>query len=342
MSDKSILAGSAKDRNVAETYVLVQNLTPIIQRLLANDPAVTEMRVLGFQLSNDDIQAIAYALTENKTLRALSLDHLQIGDEGAKQLSQGLCYNESLTYLSLRWNNLSNEGGAAIADSLHYNKGIKTLVLSFNNLGPAAGQAFAAALKRNSTMETLDLKWNQIDDEAGDMILDAMSENTGALSSLMLGGNGSTLRNVGKATGDGRSSKRAKSMRFGFGSKDKKTGSEQTISLEQLKKDLANVAASQEMADYEEDEEEEARELEVGDLIEVRGNEPGAPARRGRVRYIGTTEFADGIWVGIEFEGPVGMNDGMVEGKRYFTCPPKRGSFLRPDKLVFLDEEFEE
>ena len=101
-SEKSILAGSAKDRNVAETYVLVQNLTPIIQRLLANDPAVTEMRVLGFQLSGDDIQAIAYALTENKTLRALSLDHLQIGDEGAKQLSQGLCYNESPILLTLQ------------------------------------------------------------------------------------------------------------------------------------------------------------------------------------------------------------------------------------------------
>lgn len=341
MADKSILAGSAKDRNVAETYVLVQNLTPIIQRLLANDAAVTEMRVLGFQLSNDDIQAIAYALTENKTLKALSLDHLQIGDEGAKQLSQGLCYNESLTYLSLRWNNLSNEGGAAIADSMHYNKAIKTLVLSFNNLGPSAGQAFAAALKRNNTMETLDLKWNQIDDEAGDMILDAMSENTGALSSLMLGGNGSTLRNVGKSQGD-RGSKRAKSMRFGFGSKDKKSGSEQTISLEQLKKDLANVAASHDMIDDYDDEDDEARELEVGDLVEVRGNEPGAATRRGRVRYIGTTDFAEGVWVGIEFETPVGLNDGMVDGKRYFSCPPKRGSFLRPDKLVFLEEVYEE
>lgn len=337
-SEKSILAGTWKDRNLAETYVLVQNLTAIIQRLLANDQNITEMRVLGFQLSSDDIQAIAYALTENKTLRALSLDHLQIGDEGAKQLAQGLCYNQSLTYISLRWNNIGNEGGAALADALHYNKGLKTFVLAFNNLGPAAGQAFANAIKKNNTvLETLDLKWNQIDDESGDMILDAMSENKGAFSSLMIGGNGSTLRNVGKNTGDARSSKRAKSMRFGFG-KDKKAASGQTVSLEQLKQDLKNVAMAQEY-EYEEDDEEEARELEVGDLVEVRGNEPGGATRRGRVRYIGPTDFAEGIWVGVEFETAVGMNDGTVNDKRYFTCPAKHGSFLKPDKLVFIEDE---
>ena len=46
--------------------------------------------------------------------------------------------------------------------------------------------------------------------------------------------------------------------------------------------------------------------------------------------------------VGVEFEGPVGLNDGSVDGKRYFNCPPLHGSFLRPDKLVYLEEVYED
>lgn len=220
--EKCILAGTLKDRNLAETYVLVQNLNPMVQRLLANDSNFTEMRVLGFQLTEEDIQAIAYGLTENKTLKALSLDHLQIGDEGIKQIAQGLCYNESLTYLSLRWNSIDNEGGIALADALHYNKSIKHLIIAFNNLGNPSGNAFAAALKKNTTLEILDLKWNQIEDEVGDSLLDAMSENKGSLSTLMLGGNGSSLRNARKDSNKG--ANRSKSIKL-FGNltnKDKK------------------------------------------------------------------------------------------------------------------------
>jgi len=340
MSDKSIIAGSAKDRNIAETYVLTQNVAQVVHKLLANDPLFTEMRVLGFQLSPEDVQAIAYSLTENKTLKALSLDHLQIGDEGAKQLGQGLCYNESLTYLSLRWNNISNEGGQALADALHYNKGLKSLVLSFNNIGDAAGQSFSVALKRNTILETLDLKWNQLGDEVGDIILDAMSENKGNFTNLMLGGNGSTLRNVDKGKSNPQG-KKHRSMRFisGIGKRD--VSANQSVSLEQLKKDLA-IATQTDNFQEEEEEEEEARHLQIGDLVEVRG-EIGASVRRGRVRYIGPTDFAkDGTWVGVEFEGPVGLNDGSVDGKRYFTCPALHGSFLRPDKLVYLEEVYED
>lgn len=223
MTDKSercILAGTLKDRNLAETYVLVQNLNPMVQRLLANDSNFTEMRVLGFQLSEEDIQVIAYGLTENKTLKALSLDHLQIGDEGIKQIAQGLCYNESLTYISLRWNDIGNEGGMALADALHYNKTIKHLVLAFNNLGNPAGHSFAEAIKKNTTLEILDLKWNQIEDDVGDIMCTAMAENKGPLGELLLGGNGSNLRNARKNVRS--SSNRSKSTRFKIGLGKKK------------------------------------------------------------------------------------------------------------------------
>lgn len=332
--EKSILAGTLKDRNLAETYVLVQNLNPMVQRLLSNDPNFTEMRVLGFQLSDEDIQAIAFALTENKTLKALSLDHLQIGDEGAQKISQGLCYNQSLTYFSLRWNDIGEEGGIALADSLHYNKSLKHLVLSFNNLGSNAGHSFANALKKNTTLETLDLKWNQIEDEAGDLLLDAMSDNSGAFSTMMLGGNGSSLRNARKGQADaGRSSNRSKSIRFlgGLGGKKKE---QDYISLEQLKKNLAAAAA--EIETVAEDIDDDSRELQVGDLVEIKGD-LGSVSRRGRVQFIGETKFSEGVWVGVEFDSPLGRNNGTVDGTKYFTCPPGHGSFFRPEKLVFID-----
>jgi tubulin-folding cofactor B len=40
-----------------------------------------------------------------------------------------------------------------------------------------------------------------------------------------------------------------------------------------------------------------------------------------------------GYWVGVQFDEPVGRNDGAVKGKRYFTCSAGYGGFVRPDKV---------
>ena len=42
--------------------------------------------------------------------------------------------------------------------------------------------------------------------------------------------------------------------------------------------------------------------------------------RKGFVRFVGPTEFAAGIWVGVELEEPRGKNNGTVDGKKYFNC----------------------
>ena len=47
------------------------------------------------------------------------------------------------------------------------------------------------------------------------------------------------------------------------------------------------------------------------------------------VRFVGPTNFADGVWVGVEFPTACGRNDGSVEGTQYFKCTPRHGLFVR-------------
>ncbi|XP_074640389.1 CAP-Gly domain-containing linker protein 4-like isoform X2 [Tubulanus polymorphus] len=53
----------------------------------------------------------------------------------------------------------------------------------------------------------------------------------------------------------------------------------------------------------------------------------------GTIRYIGPTDFAEGIWLGVELRTPKGKNDGTVQGYRFFHCKPNHGLLVRPSKI---------
>ncbi|RVE55030.1 hypothetical protein evm_000450 [Chilo suppressalis] len=89
--------------------------------------------------------------------------------------------------------------------------------------------------------------------------------------------------------------------------------------------------------------EEEAKLAEavlVGTRCEVRV--PQQPTRRATVRYNGPLDGAKGIWIGVQYDEPRGKNDGSVNGKRYFTCPPKYGGFVKPVYVTVGDYPVEE
>ncbi|KAG5439130.1 hypothetical protein PCANB_001429 [Pneumocystis canis] len=56
--------------------------------------------------------------------------------------------------------------------------------------------------------------------------------------------------------------------------------------------------------------------------------------RYGWVRFIGNVKgLPEGIWVGVEYDEPVGKNDGSFQGIQYFTADQNHGSFLHPNKI---------
>lgn len=61
---------------------------------------------------------------------------------------------------------------------------------------------------------------------------------------------------------------------------------------------------------------------QIGDRVSVRN-------LTGTVRFIGETEFASGVWIGVELDDPVGKNDGSVQGVRYFElADDKKGAMF--------------
>ena len=56
----------------------------------------------------------------------------------------------------------------------------------------------------------------------------------------------------------------------------------------------------------------------------------------GIARFVGSTYFAPGTWVGVELETADGKNDGTVQNRRYFTCPPRHGIFIKLEQCKAL------
>lgn len=75
--------------------------------------------------------------------------------------------------------------------------------------------------------------------------------------------------------------------------------------------------------------------LEIGDRVLV------ANQRQGVLRFIGPTQFAPGIWYGVELDQAVGKNNGSLNGIRYFTCAVGHGIFAPLNRLQKLADRIE-
>lgn len=75
------------------------------------------------------------------------------------------------------------------------------------------------------------------------------------------------------------------------------------------------------------------QEISPGSVINL------TDGRQATVRFIGTTHFAVGDWIGVELNEATGKNDGQVQGERYFNCEPGFGMFIRPTAVAAVLEQ---
>ncbi|KZT38183.1 hypothetical protein SISSUDRAFT_1062206 [Sistotremastrum suecicum HHB10207 ss-3] len=82
---------------------------------------------------------------------------------------------------------------------------------------------------------------------------------------------------------------------------------------------------------------EEHVDIPIGSRCQVDPGD-GSMKKLGAVRFVGETKFGGGgVWVGVEYDEPLGKNDGSVQGERYFACKPSYGAFVRPGKVQVGD-----
>ncbi|KAI3644635.1 hypothetical protein MP228_010799 [Amoeboaphelidium protococcarum] len=70
----------------------------------------------------------------------------------------------------------------------------------------------------------------------------------------------------------------------------------------------------------------------VDDRCQVQLTEDGLK-RKGYIRYVGNVDGRQGLWIGVEYDEPVGRHDGSFKGVTYFQCKHGHGSFVAPDKV---------
>ena len=52
--------------------------------------------------------------------------------------------------------------------------------------------------------------------------------------------------------------------------------------------------------------------------------------KSGILRFCGRTDFASGVWCGVELHEKCGKSDGSVAGVTYFKCLPGFGMMQQP------------
>ena len=55
---------------------------------------------------------------------------------------------------------------------------------------------------------------------------------------------------------------------------------------------------------------------------------------KGRVAYVGETDFSEGLWIGVVLDEAGGKNNGTVQDRKYFECEDKHGIFVRPNMVT--------
>lgn len=84
----------------------------------------------------------------------------------------------------------------------------------------------------------------------------------------------------------------------------------------------------------------QTRSIDVGKRCRVTNVGDSDSERRGTVKFIGKVpeiKSSHLYWVGVEYDEPLGKNNGSIQGKKYFDAKPNYGSFVLPDLVEVGD-----
>ena len=157
-------------------------LLKLISEALIKDLVVDTMSFRDCKL---EVNYLAKMLSENSTVRELTLVHSGITNEGLDTLAKHLCKNSTLKTLNLGVNDVgfkseSPSNFTGMAEMLAINDKLEELDLSCNPLGSAGVTWIAKALESNKGVKHLELK----DTDCGDEGVAALAKMLGVNKTL--------------------------------------------------------------------------------------------------------------------------------------------------------------
>ena len=123
------------------------------------DPSLTIIDLDKNPLGDSEVSRLTRALTNNTTVKTLSLRKCNISDRAVKSLAECLQRNTTLTALHLDANRISQEGCAILSTALIKNETLSVLTLNQNqDLGDKGVAYLMNALEHNTSLLTLEVK----------------------------------------------------------------------------------------------------------------------------------------------------------------------------------------
>ena len=148
-----------------------QVLQPLIRVVLSSTTSSLQVLHLSYNALTGPLDGMGKALSLNRSLTELHLDHNRIDCTTATELASGLGMNQTLQILELSSNLIGDRGASNIAQAFTRNKHLHTLGLSRNFMGRQGGQSLVDCMwkHKNTSLKRIDVENNPTfpDDMAG-------------------------------------------------------------------------------------------------------------------------------------------------------------------------------
>ena len=162
-----------------------------MDRLDLSKKAIRAIDSQGALLSDEQVQKLSSAISENTTIKELDLSGNRINEAGAVALSETLRENKTLETLKLNATKIKKNGMRAIGNALKENDTLEELELkrftSKNYEGSLHADAVIEAMETNTSLRRLDMDFSSIGDKAANKLVTVMERNT-SLDEVVLNG----------------------------------------------------------------------------------------------------------------------------------------------------------